>query len=72
MLRDWDEKFPGRVESIFSSICNASASQLADPALFDFARLETLRAEWDVNSSAAGAAPAASAAIPAVLDPILP
>jgi tRNA 2-thiocytidine biosynthesis protein TtcA len=43
MLRDWEEKFPGRVESIFSSICNASASQLADPALFDFAGLETLR-----------------------------
>jgi hypothetical protein len=22
MLRDWEQKFPGRVESIFSSICN--------------------------------------------------
>ncbi len=45
MLRDWEEKFPGRIESIFSSICNVSASQLADPALFDFAGLETLRQE---------------------------
>jgi tRNA 2-thiocytidine biosynthesis protein TtcA len=45
MLRDWEEKFPGRVESIFSSICNVSASQLADPALFDFKGLETLRQE---------------------------
>lgn len=43
MLRDWEEKFPGRVESIFSSICNVSASQLADAALFDFAGLEALR-----------------------------
>ncbi len=44
MLRDWDEKFPGRVESLFSSLCNVSASQLADPALFDFAGLDALRA----------------------------
>ena len=44
MLRDWEEKFPGRVESIFSSIGNIAASQLADPALFDFAALESRRA----------------------------
>jgi len=40
MLREWQQKFPGRVEAIFSSICNVAASQLADPALFDFAGLE--------------------------------
>ena len=45
MLRDWEEKFPGRVESIFSSVCNTAASQLADPALFDFAGLEKVRSE---------------------------
>ena len=44
MLRDWQEKFPGRIESIFSGICNVSASQLADPKLFGFAGLEQLRA----------------------------
>jgi tRNA 2-thiocytidine biosynthesis protein TtcA len=44
MLRDWQEKFPGRIESIFSSICNVSASQLADPKLFGFAGLELRRA----------------------------
>jgi tRNA 2-thiocytidine biosynthesis protein TtcA len=43
MLREWEAKYPGRIESIFSGICNASASHLADPALFDFAGLETLR-----------------------------
>jgi tRNA 2-thiocytidine biosynthesis protein TtcA len=43
MLAEWEEKFPGRIESIFSSICNTSASQLADPALFDFAGLESRR-----------------------------
>jgi tRNA 2-thiocytidine biosynthesis protein TtcA len=40
MLRDWEQKFPGRIESIFSSICNVAGSQLADPQLFDFAGLD--------------------------------
>ena len=40
MLREWDTKFPGRIESIFSSICNVAGSQLADPKLFDFAGLD--------------------------------
>jgi tRNA 2-thiocytidine biosynthesis protein TtcA len=44
MLRDWQENFPGRIESIFSGICNVSASQLADPKLFGFAGLELRRA----------------------------
>ena len=47
MLREWEAKFPGRIEAIFSSLCNVSASQLADPALFDFAALEQLRACGD-------------------------
>jgi tRNA 2-thiocytidine biosynthesis protein TtcA len=45
MIEEWELKFPGRVESIFSSICNVSASQLADSALFDFAALDARRAE---------------------------
>jgi tRNA 2-thiocytidine biosynthesis protein TtcA len=40
MLRDWEQNFPGRIESIFSSICNVAGSQLADPKLFDFAGLD--------------------------------
>jgi tRNA 2-thiocytidine biosynthesis protein TtcA len=43
MLREWEQQFPGRVESIFSALCKVSPSQLADPALFDFAGLEALR-----------------------------
>jgi tRNA 2-thiocytidine biosynthesis protein TtcA len=43
MLKDWEQKFPGRMETIFSSMRNVAASQLADPKLFDFAGLETLR-----------------------------
>jgi tRNA 2-thiocytidine biosynthesis protein TtcA len=44
MLNDWEQKFPGRIEAIFSSICNISGSQLADNKLFDFAGLEERRA----------------------------
>ena len=43
MLREWERKFPGRIASIFSSICNVAGSQLADPALFDFAGLDSRR-----------------------------
>jgi len=43
MLREWELKFPGRIESIFSSIRNVAGSQLADLALFDFAGLDSRR-----------------------------
>jgi tRNA 2-thiocytidine biosynthesis protein TtcA len=43
MLRAWEQEFPGRIEAIFSSICNVSGSQLADPKVFDFAGLESRR-----------------------------
>jgi len=42
MLQEWDKKFPGRVESIFTAIKNVKPSQLADRNLFDF---ESLRAD---------------------------
>lgn len=40
MLTRWDKEFPGRVESIFRSICNISPSQLADLSLFPFSELK--------------------------------
>ncbi len=43
MLQEWEQKFPGRIESIFSGLRNVAASQLADPALFDFAGLDGRR-----------------------------
>jgi tRNA 2-thiocytidine biosynthesis protein TtcA len=36
MLEAWDRQFPGRLETIFSSLQNVAPSQLADKALFDF------------------------------------
>lgn len=39
MLVEWDKEYPGRSESIFSSIKNVAPSQLADTDLFDFETL---------------------------------
>jgi tRNA 2-thiocytidine biosynthesis protein TtcA len=36
MIRDWEQRYPGRAETIFSSIRNLVPSHLADPAAFDF------------------------------------
>jgi tRNA 2-thiocytidine biosynthesis protein TtcA len=51
MLNQWEQDFPGRIETIFSSICNVSASQLADPKLFDFAGLEGRRLIEPMNDT---------------------
>ncbi|WP_165854955.1 tRNA 2-thiocytidine(32) synthetase TtcA [Marinobacter sp. JSM 1782161] len=40
MLKAWDQEHPGRIESMFRAICNVSPSHLADPAIYDFERLE--------------------------------
>ena len=39
MLRDWDKRFPGRVETLFTSLSKVTPSHLMDRALFDFAHL---------------------------------
>ena len=36
MLRDWDKRFPGRLENMFRAMCNVVPSHLADPQCFDF------------------------------------
>jgi len=40
MLRDWELRYPGRSEAIFSSLRNVVPSHLADPRVFDFASAE--------------------------------
>ncbi|WP_028862923.1 tRNA 2-thiocytidine(32) synthetase TtcA [Psychromonas aquimarina] len=36
MLNDWDEKFPGRLETMFTAMQNVVPSHLCDTTLFDF------------------------------------
>lgn len=43
MLRSWERQHPGRVETIFRSICNVAPSQLADHALYPFRDLRLER-----------------------------
>ncbi len=43
MLKIWDRQSPGRLENIFGALRNVAPSQLADGAIHDFLRLESLR-----------------------------
>lgn len=36
MLRDWDKRYPGRLETMFSAMQNVVPSHLSDISLFDF------------------------------------
>jgi tRNA 2-thiocytidine biosynthesis protein TtcA len=40
MLRDWEKRFPGRIETMFRSLGNVVPSHLLDTRLFDFAALQ--------------------------------
>lgn len=40
MMRDWEKKFPGRVESIFSALSTVAPSHLMDRNLFSFSDLK--------------------------------
>jgi len=40
MMQEWDQKFPGRTEAVFSALQNVVPSHLADTQLFDFKSLK--------------------------------
>jgi tRNA 2-thiocytidine biosynthesis protein TtcA len=41
MLQDWQQRFPGRIESMTTALQNVVPSHLADPKLFNFRDLDT-------------------------------
>jgi tRNA 2-thiocytidine biosynthesis protein TtcA len=41
MLREWEQRWPGRVETIFNSLAHVQPSHLLDRKLFDFGSLRT-------------------------------
>jgi tRNA 2-thiocytidine biosynthesis protein TtcA len=47
MLADWELKFPGRTESIFTAMRNVENAHLADPRSFDFSSLDDQRQPTD-------------------------
>jgi tRNA 2-thiocytidine biosynthesis protein TtcA len=40
MMQQWDKKFPGRLETMFTALQNVQPSHLADPMLYDFRGLK--------------------------------
>lgn len=50
MMADWDRRYPGRTEAVFTAIQNVVPSHLADRSLFDFAGLtvDTVVEEGDI------------------------
>ena len=49
MMADWDRRFPGRTESVFSALQNVVPSHLADYSLFDFKRLTVGKALLEMD-----------------------
>jgi tRNA 2-thiocytidine biosynthesis protein TtcA len=43
LLREWEKRHPGRVETMLNSLKHVRASHLLDPASFDFVRLPPSR-----------------------------
>lgn len=60
MLNGWDKQFPGRLETIFSSLQHVAPSQLADRQLFDFETLQQTSDETEADESCAEMANMAS------------
>jgi tRNA 2-thiocytidine biosynthesis protein TtcA len=44
MLKEWGQRYPGRLENIFRSLSHVAPSQLADRELFDFEGLDDRQA----------------------------
>lgn len=49
MLREWEKKYPGRVESLFSSLQNVVPSHLMDGQQFDFKNLTDTSGSSDLE-----------------------
>jgi len=64
MLREWELKFPGRIETMFNSLAHVQPSHLLDRSLFDFAGARSLDQPSPEGDLALDAAPISEAALP--------
>jgi tRNA 2-thiocytidine biosynthesis protein TtcA len=78
MLRDWEKRYPGRLDSIFNALANVVPTHLMDRRLRDFARVRAAGAPdadgdiaFDVDLALEDAADALAAAGSAVMAPSL-
>jgi len=78
MLRDWEKRFPGRLDSIFNALANVVPTHLMDRRLRDFARVRAAGAPdsegdiaFDVDLALEDAADALAAAGGAMTAPSL-
>ncbi len=55
MLREWEARFPGRIENIFRAIGNVKPSQLADRSLFPFSAASQEPDSWLIEPKASSA-----------------
>ena len=64
MLRDWEQRWPGRIETIFNSLARVQPSHLLDRTLFDFAGLRTQDLPFPEGDIAFDHEPVAAKVIP--------
>ncbi len=64
MLRDWERRWPGRVETIFNSLAHVQPSHLLDRHLFDFAGLRAQEMPFPEGGIVFDEEPIPAAAIP--------
>jgi tRNA 2-thiocytidine biosynthesis protein TtcA len=64
MLRDWEKRFPGRVETMFNALADVRLSHLMDRARFDFAGLRPQGMPLEDGDLAFDEEPTPSAVIP--------
>ncbi|MDO9436299.1 tRNA 2-thiocytidine(32) synthetase TtcA [Hydrogenophaga sp.] len=67
MLKDWEKRFPGRVENMFTALQNIVPSHLMDRSLFPF---ETIRATGEASED--GDKAFDDEPLPAAAQPVLP
>ena len=64
MLRDWERRFPGRVETMFNALADVRVSHLMDRSRFDFAGLRTQAGRYEQGDLAFDEEPLQATVIP--------
>jgi tRNA 2-thiocytidine biosynthesis protein TtcA len=64
MLREWEQKFPGRIQTMWNSLAHVQPSHLLDRSLFDFASVRAQDQRCAHDGIQFGAEPLPEATIP--------